>query len=224
MSTANVGEAINRRLAPYDALKASNIITEEDCNKFKRVVVQEEVERLEKGKLPLTDSFGEEEMKRQSWLREIRNQRDLCWRMHQAAVDADPDAWENKMVDKFISLDIGNELSPLLALIGRYLLFVDNHKYSRRCLPEIMYLQDASARLTIHNWNILASAPEGTDVREGKKEEDLTVPPLPYGNNSSLQVLHLEISTTLLFTTRIFRQLKLIVNNYNTINLHLFIY
>eukprot|EP00796_Vickermania_ingenoplastis_P006396 gene6396-biopygen4067 len=74
-------------------------------------------------------------------------------------------------------------LSPLLALIGQYLLFFNDSEDGRRRLVEILFLQDADQRLKIHNWYMLCTAGHRKAVKEGHKVDRLQVPMFPWSDH-----------------------------------------
>eukprot|EP00796_Vickermania_ingenoplastis_P010629 gene10628-biopygen7590 len=182
-------------MAPFDALKTANDITQEQYNSIKLDVVKEEAAKISmnaKTTLQQThEQFSSEEIKRQPWLKELLNQRDL-WRRHTAAVSADEKAWEEDVVATFLAKASGGQLSPLLTIIGQYLLFSADKEVGRRYLLEILFKQPASIRLKVHNWAVLETAPVGTALVMGPKVEHLPVPLFPW-QDAKLKELNAKI-------------------------------
>lgn len=178
-------QAIAARMAPYTALQEAGEITEDDLKAIKLDMIKEEAGRFTV--LPSYEChggngrFSSDELKRQPWLKDMLNQRDL-WKRHEAAVMSDPAAWESDVTNTFLAKAAAGSLSPLLTLIGQYLLFSTDKERGRRHLLEILYKQPASTRLKIHNWAVLTTAPVGTDLVLGEKVEHLSVPLFPWGD------------------------------------------
>jgi len=74
-------------------------------------------------------------------------------------------------------------LSPLMALVGQYLLYTTDYLQGRRWLLNVLFLEDSNSRMKIHNWAVLNTAPKGTDIKEGRKIEHLQVPLFPWGDH-----------------------------------------
>eukprot|EP00796_Vickermania_ingenoplastis_P000921 gene920-biopygen761 len=180
---AAVKTAIEARIQRFTEMKNEGFITEIQLAAAKLDVTKEELAKYEasltKKETPLAETkFDAEEIKRQPFLKDLLNQRDL-WKRHNEAVEADPKAWEADVTSTFLAKATSGTLSPLLTLIGQYLLFTD-HEMGRRYLLEILFKQPASTRLSIHNWHILSTAPAGTDITNGPKVQHLTVPLFPW--------------------------------------------
>lgn len=173
-----------------DALKAG-LISQTHHEEEKRKFFDEEMQRMQKEEMEKSkassQSFLPEEIAREPFLKEILNQQDL-WKRHEAAIAEDRQAWEKRVRDVFIEKSIAGELSPLLVLIGQYLIFSTDFEAGRRRLLEILFLQPADQRIKIHNWLILASAPKGTNITFGRKVGELSFPLFPFGNSDLEQL------------------------------------
>eukprot|EP00796_Vickermania_ingenoplastis_P005115 gene5115-biopygen10100 len=169
-------QTIAERMRRYDILLKDKVISEVSYATHKNRVVQEAVEAIEAqnstSPKPIDETFTPEEIKRMPWLKELLNQRDL-WKRHSAAVHANIEDWETNVRRTYMAKATSKSLSPLLALIGQYLLFFRDNEEGRRRLLEILFLQDADSRLKIHNWFMLSTAGNGHDVRHGHKVETL---------------------------------------------------
>eukprot|EP00796_Vickermania_ingenoplastis_P007135 gene7135-biopygen4650 len=100
------------------------------------------------------------------------------WKRHHEAVQSDAEAWEARVRDNYLARAKSGALSPLLTLIGEYLLFAVDKEIGRQHLLEILYMADPSARLAVHNWSILDSV-DGLVETHGPKVESLELPLFP---------------------------------------------
>eukprot|EP00796_Vickermania_ingenoplastis_P011020 gene11020-biopygen8005 len=177
---------IEQRMKPYDQLLASKILTEVAYAAHKNRVIQSAVEEYQaepqKTENVVQEIFTSEEIRRMPWIKELLNQQDL-WKRHEAAVAANPEDWENNARQTYMAKASNQSLSPLLALIGQYLLFFNDSEDGRRRLVEILFLQDADQRLKIHNWYMLCTAGHGKAVKEGHKVDRLQVPLFPWSDH-----------------------------------------
>eukprot|EP00796_Vickermania_ingenoplastis_P007114 gene7114-biopygen4377 len=71
-------------------------------------------------------------------VKDLQNCRDM-WRRHTGAVRRDKAAWEKKVLDTYMAKARSGTLSPLLALIGQYLLFAADAEAGRAALLEILF-------------------------------------------------------------------------------------
>lgn len=177
----NMQEEIKARLLPLEELRDNAVISDEEFNALKIELIKEVLHAHQEATKPkeATGEFTPEEIKRQPWLKELLNQRDL-WKRHEVAYTQDPIAWEKDVTDSFLAKAAAGMLSPLLTIIGQYLLFAKDKQEGRRYLLELLFNQDPDARLKVHNWYVLETAPTGTAVAKGRKVEKLTVPLFPW--------------------------------------------
>eukprot|EP00796_Vickermania_ingenoplastis_P003687 gene3687-biopygen2218 len=135
-------------------------------------------EELKKGKS--SEEFTAAYIDRNPWVKELLNTRDM-WKRHHEAVQSDAEAWEARVRDNYLARAKSGALSPLLTLIGEYLLFAVDKEIGRQHLLEILYMADPSARLAVHNWSILDSV-DGLVETHGPKVESLELPLFPPTN------------------------------------------
>eukprot|EP00796_Vickermania_ingenoplastis_P001992 gene1992-biopygen1628 len=109
-------------------------------------------------------------------VKDLQNCRDMA--PPHGAVRRDKAAWERKVLDTYMAKARSGTLSPLLALIGQYLLFAADAEAGRAALLEILFLQDPSMRLRTHNWYVLDHSDGMTEIH-GPKVEKLEAPLFP---------------------------------------------
>lgn len=174
---------VKHYMEPYEDLLASNTLTQEYVNQKREQKVEEELNRLfppqPVSDHSTTDIFSYEEMQRQPWLKEMLNHRDMR-RRHELAVAKDAEAWEEATRKAFVAKATAGALSPMMVIIGHYLLYSTDLDRGRRHLLNLLIHQEPSRRLPMHNWLVLSEAPDGLEMVEGEKVEKLTVPLFPY--------------------------------------------
>lgn len=84
-------------------------------------------------------------------------------------------------------------LSPLLSMLGRYLLYSSDPESDLRDAIHLLFLQNPHLRLPHHNWRVLEEGDNSLLILHGPKVMNLEVPLFPHANQ-----LHRERNTRIL--------------------------
>lgn len=109
------------------------------------------------------------------------------------AHSADREAWMEEAARAYDAQTAAGTLSPLLSLLGRYLIYPRDMESGVRDAIHLLYLQDPQLRLTHHNWGVLEEGDNSLLMLHGPKVMDLEVPLFPHANQ-----LHRERNTRIL--------------------------
>eukprot|EP00796_Vickermania_ingenoplastis_P007181 gene7181-biopygen4663 len=163
----------------FDDAVSAGLLAKEAADVEKATALREAIQSATKEAMARAEEKNSEEFSqafadRNEWVKDLRNCRDM-WRRHTGAVRRDKAAWEKKVLDTYMAKARSGTLSPLLALIGQYLLFAADAAAGRAALLEILFLQDPSMRLRTHNWCVLDHSDGMTEIH-GPKVEKLEAP------------------------------------------------
>eukprot|EP00796_Vickermania_ingenoplastis_P010514 gene10514-biopygen7479 len=179
----------------FDTAATAGTISAEACQALKTDILKSAVEKAHKEALEVLHGKSSEEyttayVDRNPWVKDLQNARDT-WQRHFTAIQRNAKQWEEKVRSAYMAKAKSGILSPLLALIGEYLLYSPDKEAGRQSLLEILYLQEPSKRLSIHNWHILDLVSGATETH-GPKVERLKMPLFPPGN-AELEALNAKI-------------------------------
>eukprot|EP00796_Vickermania_ingenoplastis_P000317 gene317-biopygen292 len=174
----------------FDTAAVAGTISAEACQALKTDILKSAVEKAHKEALEVLHGKSSEEyttayVDRNPWVKDLQNARDT-WQRHFTAIQRNAKQWEEKVRSAYMAKAKSGTLSPLLALIGEYLLYSSGKEAGRQSLLEILYLQEPSKRLSIHNWHILDLVSGATETH-GPKVERLKMPLFPPRATPSLR-------------------------------------
>lgn len=153
------------------------LFSDSEIKAAKRKLIDDAIAAASRKMNSLTE-YSREEMEIQPW-KKTKLLKEQLWRQHTEAVTHHVDDWEKKVLDTFKSKCIAKALTPLMAMIGQYLIFYKDVEQGRRELLELLYLQNDKSRLETHNWRVLSFFPPGSDETYGDKIKELNVPLFP---------------------------------------------
>lgn len=182
---------LNKRLTFLASIRDAGTISASEYNRRREKILDEEIEKIEEEDTRKEDglfglSYHPDELAREPFIKDLLRQKDL-WKRHKAAIEADQEGWETAARETFISTCKANLASPLIVMLGEFLIMQEDKEDGRRKLIEILLLQDAEERTKIFNWLQLGKGPQGTEMIHGKKVEQLSFPLFSYKHSDLAQ-------------------------------------
>jgi len=164
--------------AYWDELEKRGLISKAGAETEKIRIYREEQERLTHSEKAF---FSREEIERNPWMKDYLNFVAEQQRVVQAH-EVNREEWMQEAARAYDAQTAAGTLSPLLSMLGKYLLYARDAESGLRDAIHLLFLQDPHLRLPHHNWRVLEEGDNSLLMLHGPKVMTLEVPLFPHVN------------------------------------------
>lgn len=169
-----------KRLTTLERIRDKGIITAADYITGREKILAEEMERLgaeitHEDMSPQTFTYSKEEVDRDPELQKVFRREEKCKRMKKIR-DANIEAWETMVRNTFMAICKDNRASPLIVMMGEFLIMDPNREEGRRALLDLLIMDDPEERIKDFNTIVMATGPDGIEFTHGTKVTYLPYP------------------------------------------------